>query len=121
MRLVSPSVGECADRMTILELKVTTGKQRGIDVTHFEEEYAAIRQYLGVDGISIVVKKEYIELQHVNHGLWDLEGNVRRKSEWRKHPDLAVEILDQITYLNDKRAELVNALDGKTIAQEKMY
>lgn len=116
MRLVSPSVGECADRLTILELKIEFGILREIDVSHFEEEYSQILKYVD---FMLIPSKEYQELQDVNRGLWELEGRVRHE-DWWKDPRLGVDILKKITLLNDKRAELVNQIDG-TQAKEKLY
>ncbi len=119
MRLVQPSVGECADRLTILELKIEFGKLREIPVTHFEEEYGQILNYLGVDN-GLRTQDAYLKLRVVNRGLWELEGWVRHQKDWQESPRLAVQLLKEITQLNDQRAELVNELDGTT-AKEKLY
>lgn len=120
MRLVKPSRGECADRLTILELKVMFGKARDIPVIHFEEEYEAIQKYLGHDvWTKMSESAAYGQLQYVNRALWDLEGGVRHNKDWMEDPWLAVHHLKDITHLNDKRAELVAELDGH--ATEKLY
>ncbi len=119
MRLVQPSPGECADRLTILELKIEFGIKREIDTSHFQEEYDQINKYLGVDK-TIALSVYYTEMQRVNRGLWMLEGELRHQDAWKQHPELAVAILTEITRLNDRRAELVNKLDGGA-AKEKLY
>lgn len=119
MRLVKPSLGECADRMTILELKIEFGKLREISVAHFEDEYKKIQSYLATANLGYYAK-EYKELQHVNRSLWSLEGQVRNETVWREEHWRAASLLEQITRLNDRRAEIVNQIDG-TPAQEKLY
>ncbi len=119
MRLVKPSIGECADRLTILELKIEFGKKRGVSVIHFEAEYGQILNYLGIDN-GIRIEEAYLGLRTVNRGLWELEGRARHDKKWKENPWLAVDLLEQITALNDQRAELVNKMDGKE-AKEKLY
>lgn len=128
MRLVSPSPGECADRESILTLKIEFAGMRGADITHFREELDSIEAYMlkswwpKINGQAGVYEAELRDLVSVNRKLWVLESEARIVVK-EKRDARAVELLELITGLNDLRANCVkriNSLFG-IAQQEKFY
>lgn len=125
MRLINLGLGELADRLTILALKIAHGQQASKDVAHFVTERNAllvqVRTAATDPGLEFL-----FELAAVNAMLWYAEDHLR---EWRQQfaaesctsatwvaqePDAAadaVEIAFRIQALNDRRAELVSLLN----------
>lgn len=138
MRLFDPSIGEIADRMTILELKIAAAKTKEKPHTHWKKEYdeceAALdaKTTIFVEEAKIKMEKFYSDLRIVNTKLWDLEDRIRvyvgREVLGNTFNDAEKEdiilIALQIPYFNDRRAHLVgdlNALEGKDTGTEKLY
>jgi hypothetical protein len=114
------SVGDLADRLTILELKLTripdSDKRH-----HIEREYAQLLAVWG-DPFPDEVRRAMKELGDVNMKLWDLE-ELARKPEGFHRPDGAA-ILKQITEANDRRAAIkreINLMTGSEIIEEKSH
>lgn len=140
MRLFKPSVGECADRSTILELKIIAGRKRGMSVEHFEKEEEEIDNYLQRPEFETIVgvKDEYYrmrrELYSVNLRLWNAEDDVRlipmiNPTSTDRVPATQMQIrrvallCQEIVLLNDQRAALVRGMNGLygPTEQEKIY
>ena len=71
MSLLHPTLGELYDRAVILQIKICKGRDKGVPVTHFEDELAAIAEVIKSRPVSMtaVVRKELLE---THEALWDL-------------------------------------------------
>jgi hypothetical protein len=131
MGLLKPSPGECADRLTILDLKVSAASRIGNmeACSAFRLENEEIAQYLikqhpvlsgnNLDGAETKLFNDFYnlkaELAKVNARLWDLEDRVRdllkdtfRNLHWQTN---YVAIATQVPELNDVRARLVKEIN----------
>lgn len=135
MRLLNPNPGECVDRQTILELKITAAVEKKIWAKPWGDECNAIQDYLEKNWLMIAPKtlqhdydSLYKELKRINGELWKLEDEIRELAKkeltWANgEKDRVVEIALLIPKLNDERAEAVRKLNALfTISsQEKIY
>lgn len=127
MRLINPSPGELLDRKTILHLKIEAGQRRQVDVAHFQEELELIeaaladwlRKNAGADRRAYDAATK--ELAEVNRELWHAEDEVRQLP--RSERDRLAELAKSIPELNDRRADLVQRVNGlfRVSQGEKMY
>jgi len=133
--LLRPSPGACADRQTILRLKIENSARRAVDAMQFEEEDRALRLYLEQNWFSSSnrdwrgeFEKHSSALLQVNKALWNLEDEIRYLQSLSVEKrgekiERIVSIAFEIPRLNDERArlvEMINALFGLT-ATEKLY
>lgn len=133
MRLVNIGLGEIADRLSILALKVAHGTEQGKDISHFVNERNALLTQTRTYELAGCVEWLF-ELAAVNGMLWQAEDDLR---EWRGMAHLShltigldnAQLVDvgkiafRIQSLNDHRAELVHALNkqaGTDLGQEKL-
>lgn len=123
-RLVNFGLGEVCDRLTILALKILHGEVKGIDVTHFQRERAALLPKLLAASAGRWTE-HYSDLAAVNSALWQAEDRLRGyKQEGTKvsHREEIIECAFRIQEWNDRRAALIqsiNALVGDAV-QEKV-
>ena len=129
MRLVNIGLGEMADRLSILALKVAHGGEAGKDTTHFVTERNALLSQ--VRSYELAGAAEWLfELSAVNAMLWHAEDDLRGyRDRCPKGAESAADlqavwvIAFRIQSLNDRRAELVWALNkqaGTDLGQEKL-
>ena len=128
MRLVNPGLGEIADRLSILALKIAHAAQEGKDPTHFVNERNALLTQLRTYALEAGAEALFA-LAAVNAMLWHAEDDLRA---WRKADsanlgtaDLAAvaAVAFRIQALNDQRADLVRALNksaGTDLGAEKL-
>lgn len=119
-RLINPGPGEIADRLTILALKILFGTAAGRPIDHFERERNALLvSFRQADPTKFV--EPLLELAAVNAALWHAEDDLR---EWREQAQAGgplecvaardvVRLAFQIQVLNDRRAELVAAINQR--------
>lgn len=121
-RLLHPGLGDYLDRLSILELKIADGLQRGRDISHFETERAAIAQQPGV--APACEQFAYRALATANRRLWEANDYLLAARVAWPHvaePDvyLIADHAMRVLQLNEDRAELVRILNG-TSAPEKL-
>lgn len=121
-RLLHPGLGDYLDRLSILELKIADGLQRGRDVAHFETERAEIAQQPGV--APACERLTYRALATANRRLWEATDYLlAARTVWPHvaEPDvyLIADHAMRVLQLNEDRAELVRILNG-TSAPEKL-
>ncbi|MBI4465802.1 MAG: hypothetical protein HY656_00020 [Acidobacteria bacterium] len=127
MRLINPSPGELLDRKTILHLKIEAGRQRQMDIVHFQKELdlieAALADWLGknVGADRRAYDEATQELADVNRKLWQAEDEVRQLP--RNERDRLADLAKLIPELNDRRADLVQRVNRlfRVSHAEKMY
>lgn len=111
MRLIKPSSGECADRLSILARKIEEGNARGHATVHWEEEEKEILEYLKApyDGLGATLR-----LAAVNAIIWDLEILIMSET-----PHRLVQARE-VAKLNRRRAALVALINGEKESREKL-
>ena len=131
MRLVNLGLGEIADRLSILALKIAHAAQEGKDATHFVNERNALLTQLRTYALEAGAEALFA-LAAVNAMLWHAEDDLRDyrtrvKGDAANLQDNAVyeaaTIAFRIQALNDQRADLVRALNksaGTDLGAEKL-
>ena len=121
-RLLHPGLGDYLDRLTILQLKIADGRERGRDISHFETERAAIWAAVGTTPSHAVGVGE--RLAAINRAIWEAtDFLLAARVAWPHvaEPDvyLIADHAMRVLQLNEDRAELVRILNG-TRAPEKL-
>ena len=148
MRLINPGLGEVADRLTILALKIAHASEAAIDPAHYVNERNALLVLLrGTSLDTDGVRERLFDLAAVNACLWHAEDDLRAlrrdaddylpglRDEGRSPAALAAArqsvndvylmigpLAVRIQTLNDQRADLVRALNklaGTDLGPEK--
>ena len=127
-RLVNFGLGEIADRLTILGLKVAYGTEQGADVEHFRNERNALLVKIRAAGAGDGRWMEsLLELAAVNARIWQGEDELRWYRFELEHAygpkDLEeIRLLAfKLQALNDRRAELIadiNASVGEVVREK---
>jgi hypothetical protein len=112
MPLVSISVGELIDKITILEIKNK--------MIHDEELQLIAYQFMK--------KKEmvplYEDLLSINKQLWDIEDSIRAKEQKQCFDDEFILYARRVYHLNDIRFNIknkINQVTGSDIQEVKQY
>ena len=119
MRLINAGPGEMADRLTILALKILHGAEKGRDTKHFLDERNALVTSLRGREITGAWLEHLLELAATNAALWYAEDELREYREAGNpksgaESKVVVEVAFRIQALNDRRAELVQAINQAT-------
>ena len=123
-QLVIPaSVGEVADKITILEIKVrklpSPMKERA------EEELLLLRKALGRRRLAgLVVTDEWHGLSRTNAALWDVEDELRERDSQKDFGADFLELARSVYQLNDQRFLLKRALNqnlGSNLVEVKSH
>jgi hypothetical protein len=120
-RLVNFGLGEVCDRVSILALKILYGESKSVDVQHFRNERAALMvKVLTRDGGRWI--EYYSDLAAVNAAIWQAEEMIRGRREAITHTEDEGELAAhhyqagalglQIATLNDRRAALIQQING---------
>ena len=115
------SIGELADKITILKIKLKSLKgQRKVNV---KNEYDLLTEELRIS--SIIIRDDLMaDLQMTNQMLWESEDKIRVKELNNDFKEDFVELARNIYKLNDKRYEIKNKINKKynsIIFEEKIY
>jgi hypothetical protein len=127
-RLVNIGVGEIADRLTILSLKILYGRQQGKLIDHFETERNALLTQLRSRELNGAWFEQVLGLGAVNAALWQAEDVLRQlRQDYEARASgvdcAAREVAFRIQELNDQRAgliETINKLTGDHLGSEKL-
>jgi hypothetical protein len=114
MRLINYGVGEIADRLTILSLKILYGTEAAKDTKHFLDERNALLAQLRSRELNGGWFEHVLELAAVNGRLWQSEDDLRGMRTAKLADGYAAELAFRIQGLNDRRAELVNLINKVT-------
>jgi len=129
MSVLQPTVGELADRQTILELKVHHGRAAGVETSMWASELHEIEERLAKGRTGFTAEEQHLftrlfgTLRSINASLWVAEDEVRAMPE----SELAAlaALAKRIANLNDQRAQSVrelNRLAGENVTgNEKVY
>ena len=118
------SVGELADKITILEIK----KNKISDINNLKkiknELYFLIDILKNKVKIDNDIKKEISSLKKINLKLWDIEDSKRKCEKNNTFGPKFIKLARSVYILNDKRAKIklkINNLSGSNIVEVKSY
>lgn len=118
------SLGEAADKVTILEIKRARIADPG-KLANIEGELAAVGEALfprvrGEPGFNALFEK----LKAINERLWDIEEDIRHHEARGDFGPTFIQLARAVYCLNDERAKVkrqLNLLFGSPIVEEKSY
>ena len=121
--LAEISLGELADKITILEIKM----KKIIDkesLNILKKEYRSLNT-IDLEGVDLDKYKQFFnELKLINEKLWNIE-NEKRLLE--KNPDFGdkfIQVSREVHFMNDKRSKIkkdINRSFGSNIEEVKEY
>ena len=118
---IEVSNGEIADKLTIIEIKLTQIKDEN-KLVNLKKEYKVLNE-----AVSKIIDKDhklYKELLSVNKELWDIEDTIRDLERNKDFGDKFVQTARAVYFTNDKRSEIkrkINELTGSNLIEEKSY
>lgn len=118
------SVGELADKITILEIKkIKISDKKKLENVKNELKYLIVILKKNVV-FNSAIKKEVLSLKKINLKLWDIEDSKRKCEKNKKFGPHFIKLARSVYILNDKRAEIkfkINSLSGSNIVEVKSY
>ena len=118
------SVGELADKITILEIK----KKKIADKKKLKRiinELIFLNDILKNEvELNNLIKKEISSLKKINLKLWDIEDGKRNCEKNKNFGPMFIKLARNVYILNDKRAKIkfkINSLSGSDIVEVKSY
>ena len=123
--LVEVSNGELLDKISILEIKLLTIKDKN-KLINIQNEFDALNPLVvelfeNNDG---QLQNHYLELAKINGELWDIEDWIRDCEREKRFDKEFVELARSVYITNDKRCEvkkLINILTSSGLVEEKSY
>ena len=121
--LAEISLGELADKITILEIKMKKIVDK--ESLHIlNKEYQSLKA-IDLKGINLDKYKQlFNELKSINEKLWDIENEKRLLEKNSDFGDKFIQISRAVHFNNDKRAEIklkINKNFGSNIEEVKEY
>ena len=121
MLKIPVSIGELADKITILSIKLKFLK--GQRKENVKNEYDLLNDVL--KGSSLVIEDDLMaDLQTINQKLWNVEDEIRIKELNNDFNKDFITLARSIYKLNDKRSEIKKKINKKynsIIFEEKIY
>ena len=121
--LAEISLGELADKITILEIKlkkIVNKESQNI----IKKEYQSLKE-VDLKGIDLEKYKQlFNELKSINEKLWDVENEKRFLEKNSDFGDKFVKVSRDVHFMNDKRAKIkkeINQSFGSNIEEIKEY
>jgi len=118
------SVGECIDKLTILEIKSEriTDPEKHQNVAH---EFEVVSRLWHASGhAKVAIAEERRRLKALNGQLWEVEDHLRDKERAREFDHEFIQLARSVYRLNDERAETKRAINlklGSGFVEEKSY
>ena len=121
--LAEISLGELADKITILEIKMKKIVDK--ESLHIlKKEYQSLKA-IDLKGMNLdKYQKLFNELKSINEKLWDIENEKRLLEKNSDFGDKFIQISRAVHFNNDKRAEIklkINKSFGSNIEEVKEY
>jgi len=121
--LAEISLGELADKITILEIKMKKIVDK--ESLHIlNKEYQSLKA-IDLKGINLdKYQKLFNELKSINEKLWDIENEKRLLEKNSDFGDKFIQVSRAVHFNNDKRAEIklkINKSFGSNIEEIKEY
>ncbi len=118
------SVGELADKITILEIKITKIKN-SVMMINLKKEHKFLIDILNKKiKLDKTIKSEILKLKKINLKLWDIEDGKRNAESNKKFDKKFITLARNVYIYNDKRAKIklkINKLSGSEIVEVKFY
>ena len=118
------SVGELADKITILEIKKDKISNK-LDLREINKELKLLKQiWKKKKLLSLKVKIEFTKLKKINVRLWSIEDKKRKHERDKIFDKKFINLARNVYILNDKRASIkknINKLTGSDINEVKSY
>ena len=115
------SIGELADKITILEIK--KNKLQKSKLENVLKELSFLRKLMEKHQIEIT-DDLFTQLKEINLTLWNIEDQIRIKEKNKEFDNIFIELARSVYFKNDKRAEIkkrINRLSNSEISEEKSY
>ena len=119
---IEVSNGELADKVAILQIKLTR-MSSSVKLKNVRKEFKLLQSIMVKIGIS-EQSEEYLELVKVNNSLWDIEDAIRRKEAKQEFDKEFIALARSVYFENDKRAGIKRRINLKTksgLIEEKQY
>jgi len=121
---VPVSVGELADKITILEIKKNKIKDKN-KLFDIEKELLFLKNILKKKvRLNSHIRKQISLLKKINLILWNVENNKRSAEKLKKFDKKFITLARNVYKFNDKRARIkliINNLTGSEIIEVKSY
>lgn len=121
---VPVSVGELADKITILEIKKNKIKDKN-KLFDIEKELLFLKNILKKKvRLNSHIRKQISLLKKINLILWEIENNKRSAEKLKKFDKKFITLARNVYKFNDKRAKIkliINNLTGSEIIEVKSY
>ena len=121
--LAEISLGELADKLTILEIKLKKIEDKE-SINIINKEYQSLNN-IDLKGIDIKKYKAlFNELKSINEKLWDIENEKRLLEKNSDFEDKFIQVSRNVHFMNDKRAKIkkeINRTFGSNIEEVKEY
>ena len=119
--IISISIGELIDKISILEIKKEY--VQGKKLNNVDKELSQLKRSLKDSQINIA--QDLIEkLRKVNSELWSIEDKIRIKEKEKDFNDEFIQLARSIYFKNDERAnikKIINTKYSSAITEEKSY
>ena len=103
--LAEISLGELADKLTILEIKLKKIEDKE-SINIIKKEYQSLNN-IDLKGIDLKKYKAlFNELKSVNEKLWDIENEKRLLEKNSDFEDKFIQVSRNVHFMNDKRAKI---------------
>ena len=121
--LAEISLGELADKITILEIKMEKIINKE-SLNTIKKEYQSLKS-INIEGINLEkYKKLFNDLKLINEKLWDIENEKRLLEKNSDFGDKFIQVSRDVHFMNDKRAKVkkeINRSFGSNIEEVKEY
>lgn len=118
---IEVSNGEIADKLTIIELKLSKIKDEA-KLTNLKNEYAVVSEAMST--IMDTSHLLYRQLYELNSKLWQIEDHIRDLERARDFGDDFIQTARSVYMINDDRSDIkrkINETTGSTLFEEKSY
>ena len=121
--LAEISLGELADKITILEIKMKKIVDKE-SVNILKKEYQSLNT-IGLEGVDLDKYKQFFnELKLINEKLWNIENEKRLLEKNSDFGDKFIQVSREVHFMNDKRSKVkkdINRSFGSNIEEVKEY
>ena len=118
---IEVSNGEIADKLSIVEIKITRIKDT-VKLANLNKEYDILN-----DAVASILDKNhplYLNLLRINNQLWDIEDHIRDLERSKDFGDDFIQTARSVYFINDQRSDVkraINELTGSNLTEEKSY
>ena len=121
--LAEISLGELADKITILEIKMKKIVDKE-SLNIIKKEYQSLNT-IDLEGVDLDKYKQFFnELKLINEKLWNIENEKRLLEKNSDFGDKFIQVSREVHFMNDKRSKIkkdINRSFGSNIEEVKEY